>query len=296
MTWITIGNTQIAIPSFLKTFFPYKEKKLFWIPNNKILYLLLQNKISILVINWMFQGVFGLSKIDLIGKILLELCMFLTLIISFSNLTVKGVIFSLLFAHTMNWIFNTHFWDIGRYIGFTRTDTGRFYPYLKNIFHRISAQSSLIGAIVIGGASRGEGIKNTSDIDLYFISEKGIKNNIFSFLISVKERSLAFVNKFPLNLCLADDLTVMSKHRNDETPFILFDPQNKVKEFYQKQNRNTASLDDYAGAQHPEVQLFFAQRHGESTSQCNPVCSVSLCENLKLIFCKFLKRFEKNKI
>jgi predicted nucleotidyltransferase len=245
MNWVAIGSSHIMIPSFLKIFFPYKEKRLFWMPKNKILYLLLQNKISIIVMNWIFQGVFGLSKIDLIGKLILECCLFLILFLSLGNLTSNRLILSFLFAHTVNWIFNTHFWVLGRFIGITRTPTHRFYQYLKNMQNRIRETSGISGVIIIGGASRGEKIRETSDVDIFFIVRESLLSKIKALLFTIKERAIAFLRMFPLDLYLYENVFDMNKHRKDENPFVLFDREGIVKDYYKRQNREVVGLNNF---------------------------------------------------
>ena len=245
MNKVIIGTKGITIPKCLSILFPYKEKSLRVVPKNKILYLLSQNKLSIILINWIFQGMLGMDVLDLIGKLCIDIFFTLIFVFLFGSSYTINWFFAFIIAHSINWLINTHFWVIGRFIGFTRTDSKRFYLYLKSITKRFSKNKSLLGIIVIGAASRGGGVKETSDIDMYFISKKGLKNSINSVQFTWRERFLAFINKFPLDLCLARDLKVMLKHRKDEVPFVIFDPEKRVEEFYKKQNRNIEFLENY---------------------------------------------------
>lgn len=245
MNKVIIGTKGITIPKVLLFLFPYKEKALRVVPKNKILYLLSQNKLSIILINWIFQGMLGMDGLDLMGKLFIDIFFTLIFAFLFGSSHIINWFFAFIIAHSLNWLINTHFWNIGRFIGFTRTDTNRFYSYLNSIVTRFSKNKNLLGIIVIGAASRGGGVKETSDIDIYFISKKGLKNSINSLIFTWRERFLAFINKFPLDLYLAGDLKVMLKHRKDEIPFIIFDPGKKVEEFYKNQNRNIAFLENY---------------------------------------------------
>jgi len=214
-------------------------------PRNKILYLFMQNKVSIIFINWLFQGIFGLSKIDLVGKIIIEILIILIVNVAAGEITFAGVIISILIAHTFNWIFNTHFWVLGRFVGITKTPTHRFYSYLKKMQKRISNANGLIGVIVIGGASRGEKIRNTSDLDIFLFSQPQLNSKVKAVLFTIKERIIAFLWRFPLDLYLYENLVEMSKHRKDEVPFVLYDTKNIVRAYYEKQDRKIAHLKDF---------------------------------------------------
>jgi hypothetical protein len=245
MKRITRENSRIEIPAFMKIFFPYKEKRLFWMPQNRVLYLLLQNKFAIIFINWLFQGIFGMSRIDFFGKIAFEIFSFSILILLKNKITFTNVILSLLIAHTLNWLFNTHFWVLGRFIGITKTQTHGFYQYLEELQKRITVISGLSGVIVIGGASRGGEIRETSDLDIFFIAKPNLLSKFKALAFTIKERMTAVVFKFPLDLYLYENIAEMSKHRKDEVPFVLYDPQNMVKTFYEKQGRKIAYLKDF---------------------------------------------------
>lgn len=246
MKMATIGKKNISIPASLRFLFPYKEKPLVFVPNNKALYLLTQNKLSIIFINWLFQGMLGCSRLDLLGKMLFILIFSSTFVYLQNGKDFAGLVKVFLAAHTLNWLLNTHFWDLGRFIGFTRTNPQRFYPFLYGTEKRIKKNKSLLGAVVLGGASRGEGVKRTSDIDMYFISKPGFLNQAISIFIAIRERVLAFLIKFPLNLVLSDKIEILLKCRRDEIPFIVLDAEQQIEAFYKALNRNVAPSQDYA--------------------------------------------------
>jgi len=165
-----------AIPTLLSWLFPYKKKGLSVSTRSALSYYLFQNKISLLLINWLFQGMRSMGKADLIGKIVLEfiLCLIFLLIIQGSIST--RLVISIVAAHTVNWLINAHFWDLGRFLGLTRTPPHRFFPYIRRVEQRIRVNSSIGGVIVIGGVSRNAGFRETSDVDMIFIHERGFIN------------------------------------------------------------------------------------------------------------------------
>jgi hypothetical protein len=208
------------------------------------LYYLFQNKISLTVINWLFQGIRGMGTADLIGKIVFEVLTFSAI---FSILRGSGpysICKALIIAHTINWLINSHFWDLGRFIGLTHTSPGRFFPYLRKIERRINSNSSIPTAIVIGGISRKQGFKTTSDIDLIFIRRRGFKNSVKAVLVTIHERARAFYSKFPLHLELYDSIESMKQHRADEVPIVLKDINSTAKDWYGKDGRTIMGLDD----------------------------------------------------
>jgi len=193
----------------------------------------------------MFQGMIGMGKADLIGKICFEV---IVLGIIFS--IVAGSVFYKLFisfilAHTFNWIFNSHFWVLGRYIGLTRTNVERFPKYLKGIKNRMQNCSAIESIIVIGGASREKGVNITSDIDMFVIRNRGFLNGLNAILIITRERLLASIVKFPLDLYLYDKIETMEKHRGDEKAFILKDVHRLASDYYILKGRKVGGFDEY---------------------------------------------------
>lgn len=233
-----------AIPPCIRWLFPYKIKPS--LPKRTpLLYYIFQNKISILAINWLLQGMRGMGKTDLLGKVVLELILTSAFFIAVEGTFLLKIGLSLFIAHTLNWLINAHFWDTGRFLGITRTNPNRFLPYVKKIKDRSEDSQAIDSIIIIGGTSRGQGIKETSDIDMLFIKKGGIVNTINAELISIRERAIAFFLRFPLHLELYDSITMMGKHCNDEIPFVLKDASGNAKAYYKKQDRMTAQFDDY---------------------------------------------------
>ncbi len=234
-----------SIPMCLRWFFPYKPKPLPIPIRNVFSYYLFQNKLTLTLINWLFQGMRGMGRADLIGKIVLEIVFFGVTTIFVSGSFGFRVFVALLIAHTLNWFLNSNFWVIGRYIGITRTNPRYFAKYLKGLIRRLQKTSAIDAVIIIGGISREQGIKETSDVDIFFIRQKGLVNAIIAAAVTIKERIYAFFSKFPLHLELYDDISMMDKHRQDEVPYILKDISGIASAYYKKQDRMTAQFDDY---------------------------------------------------
>jgi len=186
-----------------------------------------------------------MGRVDLIGKAVLEIVFFGIAFIFISGSPGFRVSVALLIAHTLNWFLNTHFWTTGRFLGITRTPVHRFAPYIKQLMLRLHRCSAIDAVIIIGGVSREEGIKTTSDVDIFFIRKKGLINAIVAAAVTIKERFYAFFSKFPLHLEFYDNISMMDRHRKDEVPYILKDISGIAGAYYQKQHRKTAQFDDY---------------------------------------------------
>lgn len=234
-----------SIPCCLRWLFPYKQKPLPISTQAPILYYMLQNKVSLVLINWLFQGMRGMGFTDLIGKICLEFVFFSMALICVNGTGAFPIVVALFIARTLNWFLNSHFWVMGRYLGITRSDPGRFPEYLKKVMDRLQKCSSIDAVIVIGGASRKQGVKETSDIDIFFIRRPGLINGVSAVRVTVRERILAFFQKFPLHLELYDTIQMMDRHRKDETPFVLKDVLGRATAYYTRQEREIAGFDEY---------------------------------------------------
>lgn len=242
------NNNKIKVSNSIAWLFPYKRKGLSINTQSTIAYYLFQNKISLTLINWIFQGMRSMGIADLIGKLLLDVilfCLFYAMIIFFRDAGhVYYIFIAIVFAHTVNWLLNAHFWDVGRFLGITRTSPERFFPYIRKIMNRVAHSHSIRSVIVIGGVTRNAGFRETSDVDMIFIKEKGIINTINAVYTAVRERAMAFFCKFPLHLELYDNIKNVH-HRIDEVPILLKDDSDLVKNWYNKRGRNTAVLDDF---------------------------------------------------
>jgi len=234
------------VPACLSWFFPYKIKDLPISSRSSAAYYLLQNKLSLTIINWLFQGMKGMDASDLTGKIIFEIFFFSVFFVFLNNPGIYGVLIALVFSHTLNWLFNAHFWVFGRYLGITHTPPDLFFPYIRRVVNRVNRDSSVPMVIIIGSISRNQRFKTTSDVDIMFIRGAGISNAIMAVFVTMRERAIAFFSKFPLHLEFYDTMESMNQHRADEIPVLLKDVGGLAEDWYDKAGRETARLDDYA--------------------------------------------------
>jgi predicted nucleotidyltransferase len=194
-------------------------------------------------IGWVFQGVLYADKTEKIFKITFDLG--LTLLVYFIVVNIAGMInsvtallFSFLFAHTINWILNVGIWCSlrGRYgmhvNGVGATD---LQEYAKNMQKRARSERSIMAAAIYGSVARGEA-KETSDLDIRIIRKPGIYNGVRACSFGLLERFRALKNKVPLDLCVIDSTEHLAKLRTDECPLIMYDPSGIFSSVYNAVN------------------------------------------------------------
>jgi hypothetical protein len=194
----------------------------------------MRSRPGILTINWAFQGMLGMDRADLLFKIGLDVVLWLAFGFFLSRLIPVrvAVVLSLSFAHTLNWILNTHFYATGRYVGITSTSPERILSYTGGVAGRVQGCPALLGAAVFGAISRGEGVRTTSDVDMRFIRRPGRGNGLRAAWFTFMERARSFFAGFPLDLYLLDDLHRLEKMRPDEQPILLYDPDGVLQRYY----------------------------------------------------------------
>jgi len=195
-----------------------KEKPLSINVKNKLIKNFLNTSMGILIRNWLFQGFIYMENCERLLKLLLSLLLTIIFYIPlhiFLNLNFTLTFFISFFtSHTINWLFNGHFFVLMRYFGY-KTSVEYLYNYLKRL-EEIYRNNKYIDSIAIfGSISRGN-LKTTSDIDVRFIPYDGLVNILFTLLIAIKERIFAFMHKIPLDLYVITKSNSLQKIRDDE--------------------------------------------------------------------------------
>lgn len=174
----------------------------------------------ILGINWTFQSLLYMDKTEKSFKILLDLGLFLIfffILEPFINVYLS-FIFSVIIAHTLNWIFNGHIFALLKTFGIVKTKSSSFLNYIEKLKEKGSKEKSIKFIATFGSISREE-LKETSDLDIRIVKVEGLINGIRSSFFVMSERSIAFFNGFPLDIYLMDDEKSMRELR--EKPIIL---------------------------------------------------------------------------
>lgn len=185
-----------------------------------------QFKLIIILTNWIFQGLLYADRTEKIFKIFLDIAITIIFVIVLSNLhIVPRIIFSFFISHTLNWIFNGQLFALAKNFGIVHNDPQRIIDYAYEIKNRASKEKSIDSVLVYGSLVRGE-IKTTSDLDMRIIRKTGIINGMRACTFGLIERSRALINRFPLDMYVIDSIRHLGKMRKDETPKILYDPNN----------------------------------------------------------------------
>lgn len=227
--------------------YTFKKKKFAWEPDSEFLVDLMNSKLGVMAINWVFQGILGADRTEQIFKILFDLVLSLVFTLIFVQWV--NVYFALLLAvilaHTSNWLFNGQFWVVGRFCGITNNSKQQILNYLKAVNERIDGKSSLLGAALFGSMARGNDPRCNSDVDLRLIRRKGIRHGFMANFWGFIEKARAFMAGIPLHLFVYDSLDSLDKLRIDEQPYILYDPDDLLKtKFHSRGYRKFANIFD----------------------------------------------------
>ncbi len=125
---------------------------------------------SILIINWLFQGLRGMQTKELIFRIFLEL-----LIIILASIITNSLVLSIIAIHTLFFIFNCQFWLICRYSLFYKNNLIHLNSIAKKIIKMIKKRHSINECVIIGSLGSKTNFKNTnSDLDIRFFFNNGV--------------------------------------------------------------------------------------------------------------------------
>ncbi len=166
----------------------------------------------IIGINWTFQSLLYMDKTEKLFKIVFELIIFVLLFIILQyilSIATAGVL-SIIIAHTINWIINGHIFALFKTFGVIKTKNYKFNKYLNELKEKSSKESSIFLVATFGSIARKE-LKETSDLDIRIIRKKGIINGLRSCIFTMKERSIAFFRRLPLDIYVGDDLKFLQK-------------------------------------------------------------------------------------
>jgi len=144
------------------------KNKFAWNPESKVLHNMMASCPGIIVVNWLFQGMLGMDKSELIFHLLFDLTFTVTFSLVLSLIFPQGsaIILGILTAHSLNWLINTHFWAIARECGITHNHPSRLLKYMKYIGDVANGQPFLLGIAVFGSIARSGTVRFDLDIDM----------------------------------------------------------------------------------------------------------------------------------
>jgi hypothetical protein len=183
---------------------------------------------SIFVSAWLFQSILYMNWRETLIKLFIDVI----LIALFIWMGIHWFI-SFLIAHSFNFAFNGQLFAMYTHMGATKVSAKLFLKETIASSRRISKSSSIQAAIAYGSLSRGC-FKSTSDIDIRFVPKKGELNFWKACFFALKERCIAFIKGYPLDLYVFEPNVLLRKMRNDELPIMVFEENNCMKEIYKE--------------------------------------------------------------
>jgi predicted nucleotidyltransferase len=122
------------------------------------------------------------------------------------------------------WLFNGHVWALQRYGTNNKPDDIK--KYLDDLQRRMLRYKSITGCAILGSMARGEfGYK--SDIDIACTRNKGFISAVCAYSQGVLERTIAFLNRKPVELWF-NNITNFQSLLDVEEPLIIKDSNGEL--------------------------------------------------------------------
>ncbi len=188
-----------------------------------------QNPLTILCINWWFQGMRGMGRKELSFRLLVELAVTLALAWVLETRSAAGLLFAWALAHTLNFTLNGQLWVCARYAPRLRVEPARIRRFLERLAARLDRIAWLDEAVVLGSLpARGLMPGAGSDIDLRLVFPPGLRGWLRLNLLLLGLRSWALLARVPLDLYGADDLEALSATAPGEPWLVLLDRRGRI--------------------------------------------------------------------
>lgn len=175
---------------------------------------------------WTFQGMLLLNWRETTIKLLLDVL--LTCILYVVGLP---LLLSFFIAHTLNYMFNGQAKAVYNHMGAGNKPAIDFYKGTLSMKKRLDKTNCIAAAIAYGSLSRGC-YKLTSDIDIRIIPKKGEWNYWKTCFWALKERCIAFVTGYPLDMYVFTLEKTKSVMRSDELPIMVLEKDECAKQVY----------------------------------------------------------------
>ena len=172
-------------------------------------------------VHWVFQGMVHMDRTELLFKIGVEVTLIglaLPLFVLAGGFPFAwSAVIAFLVAHTLNFLFNGQVWVVLKHFGMVRHNWAEFQDYLCQLAGRIRAEHSLEYAATYGSLVRGEW-HPTSDLDVRLVRRPGMVSGLRTCWFVLRERTRAFVSRFPLDMFVLDGPERLVEMRDDELP------------------------------------------------------------------------------
>lgn len=191
---------------------------------------------------WLLQGTLYMNWIERLHRWIIELLLVLCIYLSLSafHAHFARIILSFIIAHTLNVLVNGHLFAMFAHDLFWFSlykDRKKFFAYIEGIRKRLkrSNPQCLSGVVFFGSLVRGS-FRDSSDLDIRFISEKGFWNAMGAAHRVFLERVRAVLVGFPIDIYmirnkdeLIDKIDVLN-----EIPVCLYRSGHKLRRMMQE--------------------------------------------------------------
>jgi len=193
---------------------------------------LVQNIAFVLLVNWVFQGMRGMGKKELAGRLALEGLLVVLLAVLAGRVGLASPAdwaVAILLAHTAQFLLNGQVWVCLRYWPGWRPDPSRNLRFLERTVALLRRQPWLAEAVCIGSCAAGAAPAGPrSDLDLRLIFPPGIAGFLRSHALLLRLRTAAFLQRVPLDLYALDDPAALERHRLDEPLGLVLDRDGRL--------------------------------------------------------------------
>jgi len=158
----------------------------------------------IIIRYWIIQGMMFMNNIERMHRLFLEFLCFIPIFLMMKNLDFQhAVLIALVLAHSASFLFNGHVFAMMTHDLFWFSpykDKKKFLRYLDDMYQRMNALQPdyLEGVVFFGSLARGV-FRETSDLDVRFISKPGLWNGFKASHLVFQERFRALLAGFPID-------------------------------------------------------------------------------------------------
>ena len=188
--------------------------------------------------NWVFQGMRYMNAYEVALKLVLDVLLAaMLLVLLFAAATPVAIVVAFILAHTLNWIFNGHFFVLMRYVSPVPKTEQQFEDYVDDLRTDVARKSYIHGVAIYGSYCRGT-LHKFSDLDVRVMAEPGSLSAVLASVYCFRLRFLAFFKTFPLDIYSCNDIEFLRRLRDDEVPVILLDRHSVLADLYAGKSSN----------------------------------------------------------
>ena len=174
--------------------------------------------------HWFFQSLTYMDKTERRFKLALDggLAVLLWRVLRRTLRPRASVAVSIFAAHTFNFVFNSHLWGALKHYGLANQRYDEFDHYRQGLETRIRAEQSVIFAAEYGSLARSTW-RPSSDIDVRIVRRPGVASGLRACGFVLRERTRATIGRFPLDIYVLDDFTLLAALHAGEEQVVLVD-------------------------------------------------------------------------